>query len=82
MGMTRKDYVVVAKSIVEARYTRTNDLVHAHAIDEVVNTLALAFAEQNSNFKASVFYQACQYGKLPREGEKAPRTLVDQELPL
>lgn len=72
--MTRKDYVIIAKAISEARYISsdyaTNPVFQA-GIDAVAVEISKGLKAQNSAFDMAKFYSACQLGKLPRVSEVA-----------
>lgn len=68
--MTRKDYVLIAKAISEARYHSTN-LGHYQALNDVTLNLAKLLGAENPRFDVARFFQACEYGKMPRESEVA-----------
>jgi hypothetical protein len=68
--MTRKDYILIAKAISETRYNTTN-LNYYQALNDVALNLAKALEAQNPRFDTAKFFQACEYGKLPRLTEVA-----------
>lgn len=68
--MTRQDYILIAKAISSTRYSSGN-IGHYQALNDVTLELAKAFEAQNPRFDIAKFFQASEYGKMPRESEVA-----------
>ena len=68
--MTRKDYVLIAKAITNARYYDASPL-YALGINRAVIELAVVLKAENPRFDEAKFLSACQIGKLPRLSEVA-----------
>ena len=68
--MTRKDYIALAKVISDTRYNTTN-LNYYQALNDLTLNLAVVLKAENPRFDVSKFFQACEYGKLPRVSEVA-----------
>jgi hypothetical protein len=66
--MSRKDYELIAQAIRDTRYYSGN-LGHYQALNDVTFSLAKLLEAQNPRFDVAKFFQACEYGKMPRESE-------------
>jgi hypothetical protein len=72
MAMTKKDYVLIARCISNARYTpEALAPDFSHGIDAVVMWLDIQLAAAYPNYDSQKFLSAAQYGKLPRVSEVA-----------
>jgi len=68
--MTRKDYVLIAKTISEVRYNSTNP-IYQQALNDLTLNLTTVLKGENPRFDGVKFLSACEYGKLPRLEEVA-----------
>jgi len=69
--VTRKDYELIAKAIMWARYTsnHSDNYIYQQGIDNAVTELCQSLKRENSRFDVPKFLAAAQWGKLPRRDE-------------
>jgi hypothetical protein len=68
--MTRKDFILIAKTISEVRYNST-EIIYQRALNDLTLNLAAELKRENPRFDIDKFLSACEYGKLPRLEEVA-----------
>ena len=72
MAMTKKDYVLIARCISNARYGKEALAPEfQQCIDAVAMWLDIQIAAAYPNYDSQKFLSAAQYGKLPRVSEVA-----------
>lgn len=64
MAMTKKDYELVAKALLNQRQSVfSSKAVSCRVIDESIETIAAHFALFNDKFNKDIFFEAAGHGK-------------------
>ena len=72
MAMTKKDYILLARCISNARYSKEGLAPEfQHGVDAVAMWLDIQLSAAYPNYDSQKFLSACQYGKMPRVSEVA-----------